>query len=77
MCLLTHLQDSILKLIWLEIVRIFTGGGSTRPAPSNKNNTKSSIDSDSVRELESMAEINNKLMVRLTPNNVNNHQIIY
>ncbi|CAG2102629.1 unnamed protein product [Medioppia subpectinata] len=54
-------SESICKLIWLEIVRIFTGGGSTRPVP-NSNNTKSSIDSDSVRELESMAEVNNKLM---------------
>jgi len=63
-------QESIGKLIWLEVIRIFTGGGSTRPAPNNNN--KSSIDSDSVRELESMAEMNNKMMARLTPNSTRN-----
>ncbi len=53
------------------MIRIFTGGGSTRPAPNN-DNTKSSIDSESVQELESMAEMNNKSMVRLTPNSIKN-----
>ncbi|XP_054163695.1 glutamate receptor ionotropic, kainate 2-like [Oppia nitens] len=72
-----HERESICKLIWLEIVRIFTGGGSSRPVPnaagSGNTNTNQSLDSDSVPENESMADINNKLLVRMASNISNNN----